>query len=160
MKRVTKLMTVIIAACVTSSISPVMAKHHHHAAAPAPTVEQQREAVEQALVNTAPIQKLGKEYHQDMTISEFKTNIDDGWAWVQGAPASKDGKAHFDPVRGVMVYTKKTGWQMIAWVGDEVSSSANPEKAFKEWQDKFTKEHCCVHDHKCVPMKIFPAKYY
>jgi hypothetical protein len=157
MKRVIKLMPVLIAACVTSSISPAMAKHHHHAAAA--SAPSQTEAVEQALINTKPIQRLGKDYHQDMTISEFKTNIDQGWAWVQGSPATKDGKAHFDPVSGVMVHTKKHGWQMVAWVGDEVTSAADPQKAFKNWQASFLKEHCCAKDRCCISEKIFPAKY-
>lgn len=116
------------------------------------TMPPQRQELVAALTNSQPMKKLSKEYDGKMIIfTEVSDHVDHMWAWIQATPQTGDSKAHFDPVSGVM-HKVQEKWQMVEWVGDEVSAADDPKSAFKKWCQDFVKKH------PGCPVTIFPNK--
>jgi hypothetical protein len=77
--------------------------------------------------------------------------VQDGWAWVETAPQSADGKNHYEPMSGLL-HRAGGAWQYVAGppegaVCEEDPDCADQAKFFKKLQKQ----------HPGVPAAIFPA---
>lgn len=112
---------------------------------------QQKEMLKAAAQSNAIVQ-LGNDHKQAIVLGDFSQHSVRNWAWIEVTPSTADDKNHFDSMCGV-VHKVNGKWQLVAWVGDEVSHAEDSSRAFKIWRDHFLAVHL-----DC-PARIFPPKF-
>jgi hypothetical protein len=87
-----------------------------------------------------PTASTMKEKKQKVAFEKVVVRVVGDWAWVSAEPRTADNKWHSEPLTGLMRH-QRGHWRVIQYVGDEVSSSDHPQKAYEAWRTDLLKKN-------------------
>ena len=87
-----------------------------------------------------PTASMHKEQKQKIVFDTIALRVAGDWVWFSVTPHTGDDKWRGEPLTGLMHFS--TGhWRVVAYVGDKVSASSKPIKAYAAWRAELLKKN-------------------
>ncbi|MEP6667728.1 MAG: hypothetical protein ABJF10_01160 [Chthoniobacter sp.] len=87
-----------------------------------------------------PTVSTQKEKKQKIIFDKVVLRVSGEWAWFSVSPRTPDGKWQSEPMTG-LAHHRGGHWKVMEYVGDEVASADEPQKAYQAWRVELLKKN-------------------
>jgi len=99
-----------------------------------------RQSIMDDLRAAEPTVSTQKEKKQKIIFEKVTVRVAGEWAWVSVSPRTVDGQWQSEPLTGLL-HRAGGHWQVVEYVGDEVASADEPQKAYAAWRMQLLKKN-------------------